>query len=82
MSVLGYEQRWCPQCTIPDIYDDEEYLKLCEPGGFCVPSVYILFILNTDRVPLLSSSQTGIWPVINELPPYARYGMIGLTMFN
>ena len=84
------QRPWCPQCsseTISDIYDGEEYLKLCEPGGFLCPytnPVNISFTLNTDGVPLFSSSQTGIWPVylvINELPPHARYGMIILIMF-
>ena len=70
-----------------DVYDEAEYSKHCQPGGFLcrhTNPANVSFTLNTDRASLFHSSINGIWPVylaINELPPAARCSSIIVTGF-
>ena len=62
--------------NIVDITDGEYYRKLCQPGQFLHSSSHISVIMNTDGIPLYSSSNVKLWPVflaINELPPSQRF---------
>lgn len=57
--------------NIEDIYDSEQYKKLCSNDGPLSEPYNISFTFNTDGVPIFKSSKTSVWPIflmINELP--------------
>ena len=60
-----------------DIYDGKVYRNLSENGG-PLSNRYpynLSFTLNTDGIPVFSSSKMSLWPIylmINELPYYKR----------
>ena len=61
--------------AIEDVYDGEEYRKLCEPGQFLDNQYNFSLTFNTDGLSLSKSSHCSAWPVyvqINELAPHAR----------
>lgn len=62
--------------VLHDITDGSFYRSLCEEGQFLHDACAVSAIMNTDGVPLYSSSNVKLWPVflaINEIPPNARF---------
>lgn len=58
-----------------DIYDGEEYRKLCSPRNFLDNPYNYSLTMNTDGCQVANSSNASAWPVyfqINELPPHMR----------
>lgn len=65
-----------PPETLEDITDGSLYHQLCQSGHFLNSKTAISAIMNTDGIPLYSSSNVKLWPVslaINELPPSSRF---------
>lgn len=61
--------------ALEDIFDGDEYKKLCTSGEFLSNAYNMSFTLNTDGCKISNSSKASAWPVyleINELPPHAR----------
>jgi len=68
---------------IHDIIDGKLYKKLCEPGQFLNQNTNISALMNTDGIPLYSSSKVKLWPIflaINELPPSHRFSRNNLIL--
>lgn len=59
-----------------DITDGSFYRSLCEEGQFLHDAYALSAIMNTDGIPLYSSSNVKLWPIflaINEIPPITRF---------
>lgn len=75
MELLHYatEQKKIDPQAIEDIYDGCAYR--CIEHASPVGSMQLSFIINTDGVDILHTSDFHLWPVllmINELPPTLR----------
>ena len=61
---------------INDIYDGTVYQELSKEGGPLQNSSNLSYIINSDGVPVFTSSKYSLWPIyimINELPPKLRF---------
>lgn len=68
---------------IRDIMDGKLYKRLCEPGQFLSHNTHISGLMNTDGIPLYSSSKVKLWPIflaINELPPSPRFSRNNIVL--
>ena len=62
--------------TIRDITDGQSYKEMCQPGQCLSEEVQLSAVLNSDGIPLYSSSKVKLWPIflaVNELPPVTRF---------
>lgn len=85
-SVQAVKQRTCSpnvDGNIRDIHDGDYYQFMCKPGNFLSGQYNLSAILNTDGIPLYSSSKVKLWPIflaINELPIAARFSRENLIL--